>query len=269
MSTPKHVRSPVPLPEVGARLRRFTRTSGPALLALACAAAPSVTLHQLRSAVVYNGDDAGGLFNTTVTALRLNAQKTLQAALESDPTPPSAPSNFRLNSQTGRRVELRWAESGDDGTAGRASVDEITFTDSATGEQTRLAFARTATSGTDRGIFLSIPHGHTAGQLTLRAFDNVGNASPAQSVAVGVDADLADPYVVSLSPNAPLTAQGSGTALGVRGDDRIFESVTLPFPFLFYGSATTTVAVQTPAAGGPLVHRFPAASVTKLQFTLA
>jgi len=216
--------------------------------ALACAAAPSVTLRQLRSAVVYNGDDAGGLFNTTVTALRLNAQKTLQAALENDPTPPSAPSNFRLNSQTGRRVELRWAESGDDGTAGRASVDEITFTDSATGEQTRLALARTATSGTDRGLFLSIPHGHTAGQLTLRAFDNVGNASPPQSLPVSVDADLADPYVVSLSPSAPLTAQGSGRALGVKGDDKIYESITIPFPFLFYGSATTTVAVSTNGA---------------------
>lgn len=31
----------------------------------------------------------------------------------------------------------------------------------------------------------------------------------------------------------------------------------------------TTAAVQTPASGGAIVHRFPAASVTKLQFTLA
>ncbi len=216
--------------------------------ALASAAAPSVPLAQLRAAVVYNGDEAGGLFNTSNGARRLNASKAVLAALENDQTAPAAAANFRVGAQTGRRVELRWVEPGDDGTAGRASADEVTFTDASTGEQTRLASVLPLASGTERGLFVSLPFGHTSGQITLRAVDNVGNAGPAQSVAVSVAADVADPYTVALEAAAPLTAQNSGTALGLKADDKFLDSVQLPFPFVFYGFATTTVAVSTNGA---------------------
>jgi len=216
--------------------------------ALASAASPSAPLSQLRATVVYNGDEAGGLFNTSNGSRRLNASKAVLAALETDQTAPAAASNFRVSTQTGRRVELRWVEPGDDGTAGRASADEVTFTDASTGEQTRLATVLPLDSGTERGLFVSLPFGHTSGQLRVRAVDNVGNAGPSQSVHVSVPADAADPYTVALEANSPLTAENSGTALGLKADDKFLDSVSLPFPFVFYGFATTTVSVSTNGA---------------------
>ena len=215
--------------------------------ALACAANPTISLQKLRAAVLFSGDLSGNFSSLTITGRRLNANKTLLAALENDTTPPAAATNFRVNSQDGRRVELRWNEAGDDGTTSLASLDEITFTDTATSEEFKLNSMRPLDPGTERTAFVWLPFKHTAGQVSLRTFDNVGNNSTT-TVGVTVAADVADPYTVTLSAPAALTAPNSGTRVGVKGDDTIFDFVNLPFPFPFFDSAVTSVAVSSNGA---------------------
>lgn len=215
--------------------------------ALACAAKPSISLQQLRAAVLFSGDENGNFTNLVMMGSRLNANKAVQAALEDDSTPPATPANFRINSQNGRRIELRWTESGDDATTGRASLDEITFTDSVTSEQFKLNSARPLDPGVERTVFVSIPFKHPNGQLSLRTIDNVGNSNIA-SVAATVAADVADPYTVTIDSPGALTAQNSGTRVGLQGDDTIFDFYSLPFPFPFFGSSVTSIAVSTNGA---------------------
>jgi uncharacterized repeat protein (TIGR01451 family) len=215
--------------------------------ALACAANPNLTLQQLRAAVLFSGDESGAFLSLTITGRRLNANKAVQAALENDTTAPAIPANFRVNSQSDRRVGLRWNEAGDDGTSSRASLDEITFTDAGSGEKFKLNSTRTLDPGTERTVFVSIPFKHTAGQLSLRTFDNVGNSSMA-TTAVTVAADVADPYTVTINAPAALTPQNSGTRLGLRGDDTIVEFHDLPFFFPFFGFGVKNVAVSSNGA---------------------
>jgi uncharacterized repeat protein (TIGR01451 family) len=215
--------------------------------ALACAAKPNISLQQLRAAVLFSGDESGSFSNIVIMGSRLNANKTVQAALESDSTSPAAPANFRINSQNGRRVELRWTESGDDGTTGRASLDEITFTDGVTSEQFKLNSAHPLDPGAEHTVFVSIPFKHPSGQLALRTIDNIGNSSTA-SIGVTVAADVSDPYMVTIDSPGTLTAQNSGTRVGVKGDDTIFDFVSIPFPFPFFGSTVTSVAVSSNGA---------------------
>jgi uncharacterized repeat protein (TIGR01451 family) len=215
--------------------------------ALACAAKPTISLPQLRAVVLSSGDESGAFSNVVMMGSRLNANKTVQAALENDVTAPATPGNFRINSQNGRRIELRWTEAGDDGTTGRASLDEITFTDTVTNEQFRLNSSRPLTSGNEHTVFVSIPFKHPAGQVSLRTLDNVGNSSTA-SASVVIAADVSDPYTVTLNSPAALTAQNSGTRVNLKGDDTTFDFVSLPFPFPFFGFTTTSVAVSTNGA---------------------
>ncbi len=201
----------------------------------------------MRAAVIFAGDESGDFASITITGRRLNANKTLQAALENDTTAPAAAANFRVNSQTGRRVELRWDEAGDDVTSSRASLDEINFTDAGTSEVFKLNSTRALDPGIERTVFVSIPFKHTSGQLSLRTFDNVGNSSTT-TVAVTVAADVADPYTETLDAPAALTAQNSGAHIGVRGDDITFDFVGLPFPFPFFDATVTSVAVSSNGA---------------------
>jgi len=215
--------------------------------ALACAANTSISLQKLRAAVIFSGDESGAFFSSTITSRRLNANKTLDAALEDDTTPPSAAANFRVNSQNGRRVELRWNEAGDDGTLLRASLGEIAFTDSITGEKFRLNSTRLQNPGVERTVFVSIPFKHTAGQLALTTFDNVGNSTTVSAAVTVVD-DVADPYTVTLNAPAALTAQNSGTPMGLKGDDTTLDYQGLGFFFPFFGFGVTGVTVTTNGA---------------------
>jgi uncharacterized repeat protein (TIGR01451 family) len=215
--------------------------------ALACAAKPAISLSQLRAAVLFSGDESGNFSSITITGRRLNANKTLQAALENDTTAPATPANFRVNSQNGRRIELRWNEAGDDGNTSRASLDEINFTDTGTGEVFKINLTRTLDPGVERTVFVSIPFKHPTGQVSLRTVDNVGNSSTA-SASVTVAADVSDPYIVTVESPGALTPQNSGTAVGLKGDDTTFDFVGIPFPFPFFGFSVTSVAVSTNGA---------------------
>ena len=214
--------------------------------ALALAANPGISLEKLRSAALFGVDESGVFFTRTITSGRLNANRTVQFALENDTTAPDVAPEFHINSQDGRSVLVFWRTAGDDGMTGRASLEEFLFTDSTTAEVFRLNQAVPALAGVSTSRTLSIPFGHTSGQLSLRTTDNVGNTSTA-SVNVTVPLNIADPYTVSAGPASPLTDLNSGTPVGPRGDDRT-EGVGLPFPFPFFGQQMTGVNVSSNGA---------------------
>lgn len=214
--------------------------------ALACAANSGISLEKLRAAVLSGVDVNSSFFGVVMTSGRLNVNQTIQFALENDSTPPAPAENFRINSQEGRRVQLNWTEVGDDGMTGQASLREIFFTDSVSNEKFLLAANRAAPVGGSFSTFVSVPFKHTSGQLSMRFSDNVGNTSTA-SVNVTVTADAADPYIVTTSAPAPLTALHSGNRVGTKGDD-LLESFTLPFPFPFYGDVRNSILISTNGA---------------------
>ena len=197
--------------------------------------------------MLFGADRSIGFTNEVITGGRLNANKSVQAALENDTAPPAAATNFRINSQTDRRVELRWTEAGDDGTTARASLDEVRFTDSVSGEQFRLSSVVSIDPGMERTLFVSIPFKHPNGQLSLRTFDNVGNTSTA-TTNVTVAAGVSDPYIVTLDSPGTLTPLNSGAIVDVRGDDVTSINVRLPFVFPFFGFSTEFVYLSSNGA---------------------
>lgn len=215
--------------------------------ALAIAANPNISFEKLRGSILSGVDNTNVFLGNVITAGRLNANKALQAALENDSTPPTLAGSFRINSQTKRRVELRWTEAGDDGMNGRASLDEIRFTDTVSGEQFRIHSSRPENPGTERIVFVNLPLRHLNGQLSLRTSDNVGNSSTV-TLNVTLSADLGDPYIVSLGAPGTLTAANSGTPVGPRGDDVASANISLPFTFPFYGFDVTSVVASSNGA---------------------
>ena len=214
--------------------------------ALAVAANPGISLQKLRAAVIFGADEGGSFFGLTVSNGRLNANKTVQLALENDVTPPAVVPEFGINSQDGRSIIVFWRTAGDDGMIGRASLEEFLFTDSSTGEVFRLNTAVPALPGVSTSRTVRIPFQHTSGQLSLRTTDNAGNTSTA-TMNVTVPFSNADLYTVSTGPAAPLTDLNSGTPVGPRGDDRIL-GVGLPFPFPFFGQQFNGVNVSSNGA---------------------
>jgi hypothetical protein len=233
--------------------------------ALACAANPNISLEKLRAAVLFSVNESISFTNRVITGGRLNASNTIQAALENDTTAPAQPANFRINAQTGRRLEVKWNEAGDDGGTARASLDEISFVDSVTNERFLLNSTRSQQPGTERTAFVSIPFKHPTGQLLLRTFDNVGNTSTV-TANVTVDINDSDPYIVSLNPPGTLTPLNSGEILGPKGDDVTSDDVRLPFAFPFFGFITDRVVVSSMALSmcrfhRTLLYRIPIAAV--------
>jgi uncharacterized repeat protein (TIGR01451 family) len=213
--------------------------------ALAVAANPGITLEKLRAVVLFAGEHRD-LFSTRVVSGILNAQKTVQFALENDTTPPAVAPEFSVNSQDGRSLLIFYRNSGDDGLTGNASLQEFLFTDSTTGEVFRLKAEVPGNAGTSTSTTVTLPFRHTSGQLSLRYTDNVGNTSTA-TVNVSVPLNIIDPYTVSVGPASPLTELNSGTPVGPKGDDRT-QGATLPFPFLFFGTEMTGVNVSSNGA---------------------
>ena len=214
--------------------------------ALAVAANPGIALQKLRAAVLYGVDEHGAFFFNTITSGRLNASRTVQFALENDTTPPAVSPDFGINSQDGRSLLVFYRNSGDDGMTNNASLLEFLFTDSTTQEVFRLKSEKPGNAGTSTSTTVTIPFGHTSGQLSLRVTDNVGNTSVV-STNVSVPLNVIDPYTVSVGPSLPLTDLNSGTAVGPKGDDRI-EGIGLPFPFPFFGQQMTGVNVSSNGA---------------------
>src|SRR5262249_20936429 len=110
----------------------------------------------------------------------------------------------------------------------------------------RLNQAVPANPGVSTSRTVSIPFGHTSGQLSLRTTDNVGNTSIA-TVNVTVPLSVADPYTVSEGPSTPLTDLNRGTPVSPKADD-VTQGVGLPFPFSFFGQQMNGVNVSSNGA---------------------
>jgi subtilisin family serine protease len=213
--------------------------------ALLCSVNPNLTVGQLRSLLAFNGDSILALQGTSLTGRRLNVLKSFQAINENDTTPPGTVANFQVASQNGRRVNLSWTASGDDGASGQASLYDVSFVDQNSNAVVPLTSVAPVASGNNQSATVNIPYRHTAGTIRLREFDNVGNEGTPATMSVSVPANFADPYSPTLSSgNSPALSTG-GTPLGLTFDDHYLENYALPFSFSFYGQLYNTVTIST------------------------
>jgi subtilisin family serine protease len=211
--------------------------------ALLLAANPNLTVQQVKALLLFNGDSVPSLAGKTTTGRRLSVSKSMQALNGNDVTPPGTPTNFHVNSQNGRTLNVGWTASGDDGAVGQAAQYQLSFTDATTGTVIPLKSVSPATSGTTEAVDVKLPYRHTGGTLTLREFDNSGNEGVPTTTNVSVSLLEGDPYVTSLGNSVALST--GGTALALIGDDKLKLNYALPFSFPFFGENFTTVNIST------------------------
>jgi subtilisin family serine protease len=211
--------------------------------ALLLAQNPNLTVPQLKSLLIFNGDSLPSLAGKTLTGRRLNVANSFVALAENDTIPPGTVTNFHLNSQNGRALNVGWTASGDDGAAGQASLYRLTFTDTITGTVIFLKSVLPSATGVTQAIDVTLPYRHTSGTLTLREFDNSGNEGAPATTSVSVSLIEGDPYVTSLGNSAALST--GGTPLALIGDDKLKLNFALPFAFPFFGQNFSTVNIST------------------------
>ncbi|MEP6819192.1 MAG: S8 family serine peptidase [bacterium] len=217
--------------------------------ALLLSANPNLTVQQLKSLLVFNGDPVSSLNGKTLTGRRLNVGNSFQARAENDTTPPGTVTAFHLNTQNGRALNVGWTNSGDDGAAGQASLYQLSFTDGTTGTVINLKNVVPGASGVTQALDVKLPYRHTSGTLTLREFDNVGNEGVPATIAVSVSLVEGDPYLTSVGSAVALST--GGTPLGLIQDDGLYSSFhsgsnySLPFSFPFFGQNFSSVDIST------------------------
>ena len=210
--------------------------------ALLLAANPNLTVTQLKSLLLFNGDPVGSLAGKTITGRRLNVGNSMQALNGNDVTPPGTPTSFHVNTQNGRALNVGWTDSGDDGSVGQAAEYDLTFTDATTGTVNFLKRIIPAASGVTEAVDVKLPYRHTSGTLTLREFDNSGNEGVPATTTVSVSLLEGDPYITSLGNSVALS---TGTAISLIGDDKLRLNYSLPFAFPFFGQNFSTVNIST------------------------
>jgi subtilisin family serine protease len=211
--------------------------------ALLLAQNPNLTVQQLKSLLIFNGDSVSSLAGKTLTGRRLNVANSFQALAENDTTPPGTVTNFHLNSQVGRALNVGWTSSGDDGAAGQASLYKVSFTDATTGTVIFLKSVLPSATGVTQAIDVTLPYRHTGGTLTLQEFDNSGNEGVPATTSVSVSLIEGDPYITSLGSSVALST--GGTPLALIGDDKLKLNFALPFAFPFFGQNFSTVNIST------------------------
>jgi len=215
--------------------------------ALLWAQNPNLTVAQVKSLLLLDGDVRPSLIDTTLTGRRLNVANSFQTLAENDTTAPGAVSNFHINSQNGRTLTVGWTASGDDGLAGQASLYQLNFTDGVSGQVTPLKGLIPMASGSGQIATVTIPYRHTAGTLSLLEFDNAGNAGIPMMLPIGIPQSAGDPYTTSTGSTAGLTT--GGTNLNPNADDQYLE-LFLPngFTFPFFGTNYDTLTLSTNGA---------------------
>jgi subtilisin family serine protease len=211
--------------------------------ALLLAANPNLTVNQLKSLLIFNGDAAASLAGKTITGRRLNLATSMQELGNGDAIPPGTPANFHVNSQTGRALNVGWTASGDDGAAGQASLYELSFTDTNTGAIIPLKTLIPAASGVVQSTDIKLPYRHTSGNLVLRVFDNWGNEGTAATANVSVSLPEGDPYQTFEGNSVALSS--GGTPLSLKADDGVKLNYALPFTFPFFGENFSSVNITT------------------------
>ena len=212
--------------------------------ALLWAQNPNLTVQQVKNLLLVNGDVLVPLIDKTVTGRRLNVGNSFQSLAENDTTPPGTVSGFHINTQNGRSLSLGWTASGDDGATGKASLYELSFTDSTSGAVILLKGLLPGDPGTGQIADVRIPYQHISGTISLREFDNAGNEGVPATLSVGVPLSLADPYTTSVGSAVALSP--GGTRLNINADDQ-YQDFTLPvgFTFPFFGTNVTEVHLST------------------------
>lgn len=208
--------------------------------ALLLAANPNLTFQQLKSLLIFNGDLLPSLAGKTLTGRRLNVGASMQALGENDTTPPGKVTNFHVNFQNGRSLNVGWRASGDDGAGGTASLYKLSFTDSDTGATVFLKSVTPAASGVTQAADVKIPYRHLNGTIKLQEFDNSGNEGAPATVAIVVSPLLGDPYLVSEGSAVVLSTGGTGLATNC---DDCYKTQALPFTFPFFGENFNSVRV--------------------------
>lgn len=212
--------------------------------ALVRSAHPNLSVQRLRAALLFGSVSTSQLQQRTVTGRLLSALGALQNASENDASPPSAIADFRITSQDGSYLRVDWTAPGDDGNSGNASLYELRFTASATGEKFLVDVFQPASVGMPEVADVLLPFRHATGTLTLTAFDNAGNSSSAV-LNVTVPGTAAEPYTVSTGAAEPLSTGGS--AIGASADDA-FVIRSLPFNFPLFDQYANQVLLSTNGA---------------------
>jgi len=219
--------------------------------ALAYVRNPGIEIRHLRAAVLFAGDEHSN-FSGTFSGRRLNAYSSLQNATETDSTPPSAISDFRISAQSGRSITLQWTAPGEDATVGRTAAYELRFaqSDISTADQFEQARGLIAPHPSNPGVpetvVVRIPFQHPSGFLAIRALDNVGNAGAITQISFSIAQDISDPYVMSEGGSEALST--GGTPLQLRGDDRYAFHYSLPFRATYFGQGYTSLTISTNGA---------------------
>ena len=212
--------------------------------ALLWAQNPNLTVQQVKSLIMLNGDVVPGLVDKVFTGRRLNVGTSMQSLLENDGTNPGAVTNFHINSQNGRTFNLGWTAAGDDGAGGGAArLYEVSY-HGGSGEIIPLKGVIPAAPGTAQTATVTIPYRHLEGSIHVVGFDNKGNQSAAVTVPVAVPALDGDPYTVSVGGAVPLST--GGERLNINGDDRYVDFL-LPsgFAFPFFGVNFTELTISS------------------------
>ena len=210
--------------------------------ALLLAANPNLTFQQVKALLMFNGDPLPSLAGKTLTGRRLNVGSSMQELSQNDVTSPGTVTNFHLNSQNGRSLNVGWTASGDNGASGTASLYKLSFTDSDTGAIIFLKSVTPAASGITQAVDVTLPYRHLNGTLKLQEFDNSGNEGVPATVGVAVSPPLGDPYLVSEGSAVALSTGGTGLATNC---DDCYKTQALPFTFPFFGENFNSVRISS------------------------
>jgi subtilisin family serine protease len=208
---------------------------------------PNLTVQQVKSLLLLDGDVVPSLIDKTLTGRRLNIANSFQSLAENDTTAPGPVTNFHINSQNGRTFNVGWTTSGDDGANGQASLYQLNFTDGGSGAVIPLKGILPLASGFGQIATVTIPFRHLSGTLSMLAFDNAGNQSTPVSLPIGIPQSIGDPYTSSTGPSVALST--GGTNLNPNEDD-IYTEFSLPsgFSFPFFGTNYTELNFSTNGA---------------------
>ena len=211
--------------------------------ALLWAQNPNLTPAQVKNLLLNNGDVRPTLIDKTLTGRRLNVANSFQALAENDTTAPGTVTNFHINWQNGRTINVGWTASGDDGANGQAALYQLNFVDGGTSAVVPLKGMVPVPSGAGQIATVTIPYRHTSGTLNLLEFDNVGNAGTPATLSLGVQPSAGDPYTSTTGSAAALSTGGQKIG-GFNEDDQYLEFL-LPFNVPFFGQQFSSITLST------------------------